>query len=344
MKKLRAAVCLLLVLTIFSTQASAWSNPGHMAIAGLAYKKLNDATKQRVDELVAKNPMIESWNALIPASIKGENRRMRLFMIAATWPDQIKSAKGYHADGLPLFDNKGNPILDKFGKQRLDENSPPTDGTADNNIGYDDKARHKYWHFIDMAFSQDGATTPAAPDVNAEERINAFRKVLKDQNASDDLKSYDLVWLLHLIGDIHQPLHGAERYIKGKGGDGGGNGVKIKVCDEDGKCDPGSLHGYWDGIFGSTTDLKQSLTLALKAINQALKTVPAGGDDLDTDHWVMESFNAAKTTVYHNPPIAGNLGVFTITAAYRDNAITLGNIRLALAASRLQKVLETELK
>jgi hypothetical protein len=26
-------------------------------------------------------------------------------------------------------------------------------------------------------------------------------------SASDDVKSYDLLWLIHLVGDTHQPLH-----------------------------------------------------------------------------------------------------------------------------------------
>ena len=30
--------------------------------------------------------------------------------------------------------------------------------------------------------------------------------------ADDDVKSYDMVWLLHLVGDVHQPLHATSRF------------------------------------------------------------------------------------------------------------------------------------
>ena len=43
-------------------------------------------------------------------------------------------------------------------------------------------------------------------------QIVAFRKTLGDSGASDELKSYDLVWLLHLVGDVHQPLHATTRF------------------------------------------------------------------------------------------------------------------------------------
>jgi hypothetical protein len=47
----------------------------------------------------------------------------------------------------------------------------------------------------------------------------------------DKLKSYDLPWLLHLVGDVHQPLHSTTRVSATKpDGDNGGNGmVTMKV-------------------------------------------------------------------------------------------------------------------
>jgi len=71
--------------------------------------------------------------------------------------------------------------------------------------------RHKYWHFVDKPFSKDGTTHfPELPIPNAQTQIDAFRAVLAS-NADDALKSYDLVWLLHLVGDVHQPLHASSR-------------------------------------------------------------------------------------------------------------------------------------
>ena len=49
---------------------------------------------------------------------------------------------------------------------------------------------------------------PSIPTPNAVTQIGVIRKVLASSE-SDGLKSYDLVWLLHLIGDVRQPLHAA---------------------------------------------------------------------------------------------------------------------------------------
>src|SRR5262245_48474805 len=63
-------------------------------------------------------------------------------------------------------------------------------------------------------------------------RIPVFRAALPyGSGADDDVRSYDLVWLIHLVGDAHQPLHATARFSKTfPDGDAGGNPVKID-CD-----------------------------------------------------------------------------------------------------------------
>ena len=109
-----------------------------------------------------------------------------VFMMAATWPDAIRSKPGYTDDGS----EGGNR---------------PDGATSVQNIGYSDHLHHKYWHFVDTPFSTDGTTLPALPNPNAETQIAAFRAVLAS-NDPDEKKSYDLVWLEHLVGDVHQPI------------------------------------------------------------------------------------------------------------------------------------------
>jgi hypothetical protein len=46
--------------------------------------------------------------------------------------------------------------------------------------------------------------------------------------ASDDVKSYDLAWLEHLVGDVHQPPHAVSRFThEAPAGDRGGNSVHL---------------------------------------------------------------------------------------------------------------------
>ena len=63
------------------------------------------------------------------------------------------------------------------------------------------------------------------PYPNVETETAVFRQTLSS-NATSKLKSYDLVWLLHLVGDIHQPLHCTSRFTSTQPqGDSGGNDV-----------------------------------------------------------------------------------------------------------------------
>jgi len=86
---------------------------------------------------------------------------------------------------------------------------------------------HKYWHFIDTPFTTDRTALPPIPAPNAQERIALFRTVLASTSA-DPLKSYDLTWLLHLVRDVHQPLHASTRVgSTDPNGDSGGNLGKL---------------------------------------------------------------------------------------------------------------------
>src|SRR5262249_47588746 len=149
---------------------------------------LTPQARQRANDLIKLNPKYNTWSTWVPVGTTPADKDRMMFMIAATWPDQIKGDNTYTNDGTAGGDRPGN--------------GPE----ASANIGYSDKARHRYWHFIDKPFSQDGTPLPPIPTPNAQERIALFRGVLAS-NSSDPLKSYDLVWLLHLVGDVHQPLH-----------------------------------------------------------------------------------------------------------------------------------------
>src|SRR5262249_5759217 len=147
------------------------------------------------------------------------------------------------------------------------------------------------------------------------------------------LKSYDLCWLLHLVGDVHQPLHCTTR-VSGAPPkeDDGGNGVKLNGT-------PGDLHTLWDGLLGAGT----SINATINAADSLPAGDPALSDDLNTQHWIDESFIAAQTSVYKTP-IGLGLGKFTITSAYRAAATSLAKKRVALAGARLAKILNAELK
>ncbi|HVZ38612.1 MAG TPA: S1/P1 nuclease [Candidatus Kapabacteria bacterium] len=304
-----------------------WGNVGHMAVAGAAYNRLTAKVRKRADALIQLNPKFHEWEQKIPGGTSPSRKAMMLFMIAATWADQIKGDHQHVPDG-PDGGNR-----------------PPTDGTAERNTGYGDSALHKYWHFIDMPFSSDGTATQNPDNPNARTQIAAFRSVISS-NAADPLKSYDLVWLLHLVGDIHQPLHCVSRFSSTlPNGDAGGNSVLLGGIKLQGVTIK-NLHSYWDdlpGVGDSNQDYVKDANAAL-ALVPNLPTAPAGAAaNLDVAAWVNESFDAARGKAYAKLVKTAD-GRFTFNAAYRSTALSTARERVALAGARLASILNKELK
>ena len=307
----------LLGILILSVPSYGWWNLGHMAVAYVAYQELTPKQRDRVDVLLRLNPDLPNWLALVPPNTSKADERLMIFMIAATWPDRIKEDSNYTDDSQ--VDGGNTP------------NGKPSNSQ---NIGYADLFQHKYWHFVDLPFTQDGTPLHPAPVPNAETQIDVFRSVLAS-NKSDALKSYDLSWLLHLVGDVHQPLHCTTRFGKKQPkGDAGGNFVKL--------CSPpckDNLHGFWDGLPGDSAFPVDAIKAA-KLLAPANKTLAA---NLATKVWIDESFDLAKKFVYVTP-IGVGTGPFTITPAYEKTARKIANQRVALAGARLGKILNQELK
>jgi hypothetical protein len=321
MLKLRQLIAVALCLVLFSSTSNAWFNVGHMAVAYVAYQQLTPEKKLRVAKLLKKNPYYnKQWKALIPNGTPADQRDLMLFMIAATWPDEIKeSGSAYQNDG----------------------DTPPTDGTAWTNTGYGDLKQHRYWHFIDVPFTQDGTAPLAAiPSPNAETQIAIFRQTLIS-GKSDPLKSYDLVWLLHLVGDVHQPLHSTTRIGAGAlGGDNGGNGVKVDATAV-GNANK-KLHLLWDSLPGDAPDAGAALTAAIAYGKTLAPADPVLAKKMDAADWINESFAIAETSVYAAPVGTGS-GPFTITQAYMDNAKKIAAERVALAGQRMANLINNEL-
>jgi hypothetical protein len=298
---------------LWALPADAWNSFGHMEAAAVAWTQLTPAAKTEATRLLKLNPQYSTWTQGVPE----DQRDQVAFVKAATWPDQIKSLKEYHNDG----DKNGDVA--------------PNTPEASQNIGYADHFRHKYWHFIDEPFSTDGTALEQPVPPNAQTQVAIFKKTLSDTTASDDKRSYDLAWLLHLVGDLHQPLHATSRFTHAEpDGDAGGNDVKI-TCTKCGSAR--ELHAFWDGLLGPTSAPPQD------AIDAAadLRTVDAGSTD--ENDWIKESFTIAKESVYA-PPIRGGDGPYKLTKAYQTRSLRIANQRISLAGARIAAILNGAFK
>src|SRR5260370_35269502 len=94
--------CLLTALVVLAQPVTAWDGFGHMVVASVAYRSLDQPTRDRVNALLALNPYFKDktkWPALIPAGTPAADHSRFIFMLPATWPDAIKRDPNYHHDG-----------------------------------------------------------------------------------------------------------------------------------------------------------------------------------------------------------------------------------------------------
>jgi hypothetical protein len=312
-------VACLAIPFFWTAPAFAWNNFGHMEVAAFAWDQLTPATKAKVASLLQRNPKFDDFTDGVDA-----NDKVRIaFILAATWPDIIKRDPDYHNDGAHNGD------------------VPPPGPDASRNIGYTDKLRHKYWHFVDTPFSPDATPTTDAPVPNAQTEIPILRAALADPNSDDGLKSFDMVWLLHLVGDVHQPLHSAQRFTAATpDGDAGGNAVKVH-CNVGSCHSANELHAFWDNLLGPSDGTPQAAAAAAKQLDQ-----PDAARAAITDEtiWISESFEAAKKFAYHSPTIGHGAGPFQLSQKYQDDATNVAKERVALAGARLANLLNAALQ
>jgi hypothetical protein len=214
---------ILCAMTGMPSAAICWWDNGHMQIAAFAYYRLQPAVRVKVDELIKLNPQYPSWTA----GWQPNRTSLYAFVRAATWADDIKGMELGYTD---MGDKVENP-------------------EASRNIGYTDVLRHGYWHFKDIGFSTDETPVEEPDAVNAATQLKTLIAGLSPSSGlPDDIRSYDLVWLLHLIGDVHQSLHAAARFSQAhRKGDQGGNLVEVIPASGQKM----KLHAYWDSQLGS---------------------------------------------------------------------------------------------
>lgn len=311
MKKSLLGLMAIVVIAV-SQSAMAWNSVGHMTVAYVAYQRLTPAEKARVKTLLQLNPYYSKWIGYIRPGTTDADRDMYVFMMAATWPDEIKA----------------------MGSRYVGNDNAPHAELAVLNTGYSDLGAHKYWHFVNTPLVAAGtvagdATAPTLPN-----KIGVFRAALTS-DVPDAVKSYDLVWLLHLVGDAHQPLHCVTRVTADKPhGDDGGNLVLVNGPAKE-------LHAFWDGALGDG-DTKDFM-IAVK-VGQDLPPPDAALLAIDQENaWAAESFALAKTSVYV-APVSDGLGPYTMTAEYTANMERIARDRVALAGARLANALKTALQ
>lgn len=149
------------------------------------------------------------------------------------------------------------------------------------------------WHFIDLTL-QDGKSDISfrCPHRNcAPARIRQFANELASGRSGDRWNERDaLRYVVHLVGDIHQPMHTITD------ADRGGNCERLREPVDDAR----SLHALWDGPLVSELGLSPA-RLAAK-LDRYLRVVGPAAESRwmqgSIDDWVWQSHEIAVHDVY----------------------------------------------
>jgi hypothetical protein len=195
--------------------AGAWHDRGHMTVALIAYRQLDDGQKKKVQSILKGHPHFgEFLSASRPADAPRDEWAV---MRAAVWPDWVKqhhkeySKPRHHYVNLPV--------------KRLGGASEELAKTIEKNIA-------------------ELSDKPSAGQI-----LTVLPERLKEVGGDATpakQRAVALCWVLHLVGDIHQPLHAASLFTKDSPeGDHGGNASYVPWHGR-----PENLHSVWDGVVG----------------------------------------------------------------------------------------------
>jgi len=199
------------------------------------------------------------------------------------------------------------------------------------------------WHFYDRPVNPDGLFTSPEESENSPWAINQTIGVLNDSSTPGNItfeKSTMLRMMMHIIGDMHQPLHSAELYSElFLTGDEGGNLINVTWQGQ-----PLVLHAFWDSIAETlqTPDrpLNESMlqffeTFGLQLMADSPRSVFA--EDLaisDVEQWTEKVYDQAITYAYDLLPAD-----LALTAEYQASTYAICKQNIALAGYRLSDMI-----
>lgn len=206
----------------------------------------------------------------------------------------------------------------------------------------------KELHFIDKFFSEDG--TPLPTDLPPNNIVTALEEnvnILKT-STDDKARAQALRFIIHFVGDIHQPLHCASRVSAAlPQGDRGGNLVNLKIRQPNGTMKSTNLHSYWDGGIGTFPKTGPNfapppLSEIPRPVATIIRTYSATDPALNLNNptdfagWAGESHTLAKEVAYKGITNNG-----TPTAAYNRRATRIARKRVAWGGYRLAALLNS---
>lgn len=182
------------------------------------------------------------------------------------------------------------------------------------------------WHYVNIPLGSeyDASRDCAPPKSCVVEQIERTKKALTDMNVPREQRADALKFLVHFVGDVHQPMHAV-------GEAAGGNGIHVAFLNST-RCGPYecSLHGVWDTSAILHAGMKQEAYVQHE--EELIKA-----DKLDTQQggtaaqWANEAVRLGKAAWTSDGTDLGD--------SYYQHEIKAVDRQMALAGLRLAKLL-----
>ena len=189
----------------------------------------------------------------------------------------------------------------------------------DNASHSEEYAYTKTWHYVNVDPSERSyAASSKATTGDVVTAINGIMGRLKGGNLTPEQERAELMMLIHLVGDMHCPMHAGHK------SDRGGNGTQVKYF---GKAK--NLHSVWDSEIVESAHRwsYKEWQENIDRINKKRQKAIAIGTP---DEWIEESVLLADD-IYKNSTKGGNLS-YDYVAVYApvvESQLLKGGIRLA---------------
>ena len=191
------------------------------------------------------------------------------------------------------------------------------------------------WHFQDVNVCEPFALETACKNGNCvSTQITRDVALLRDRRTPAKQRAEALLFLIHFVGDLHQPLHAGEK------NDQGGNQIAAAY----GSYSPAkfNLHSIWDGTLA-----ERAITTGPSLVHRypaATRAKIARGGVVD---WSRESWRVSHDYVYatalHGEPCQPNPAKVTLDEATIETLIPVARLEVLRGGLRLAKLLDRAL-
>lgn len=267
---------------------------------------MTTSTRTEVGSLLDQHPDRDRWIR----QNQGDASSRALFLAASTWPDSIRQDARFY--------------------------TPEEEGPTPELPGFPEMNRHSNWHAEARQLDRHHRSTPTQKmQGRLGEALARLSGTLGNHHASPKDRSYALPWLIHLVGDSHQPLHLALR--RSASGQWDWLGTRRQVHNPDSRRKPlSSLHAFWDDLPGPVWLRGEKLD---EAIASLMTSQPLAGTEImaPMHRWLEESWQLARSSAY--PDSADE--VATLSEAFRRHSRRIAQHRVVLAGNRLGATLNT---